>query len=304
MLGMQFISGKYEGLAFRLPASGELTLGRASDLEVVLLEDMVSRKHAKLSISSDGLLLTDLGSTNGTFINGERIRKAAVQLNDRLLVGTSILRVVSAAALPQQAAPTLAALKAQLEERDKSPAPAVPTEGDLDSLPLPDLLQLYATNKRTGAIVLTEPNKGKIYLEQGSIRFAVLGSLVHLTAMKALCRMLNWRGGKFRLSDGEGVPAGAEQLEGTTEATLIEAQRQLAELRRLEPEMPALDASAKLASPLTARLAELNQYELDILQLVWNTAKLRQVMDKTTQPDDEAARNLIKLLREGYLELV
>lgn len=301
MLGMRFISGKYEGLAFCLPASGEVTLGRAHDLEIVLLEEMVSRRHAKISIAGATLLLADLDSTNGTFVNGERITQANLTAQDRVLVGTSILKLVENP--PQGAARDLAALKVLLEQRDKEPGAAVPAAGDLTDLPLPDLLQLLATSKRTGALVFTEPNKGKVYFDQGAVRFVVLGGLVGVAPMKALGRMLGWGAGKFRWNEGETMPADAQTLNGTTESTLIAALRQLAELRRLEPEMPDLDATAKIASPLTTRLAELNQYELDILQLVWNNGKLRQVFDKTEQTDDEAARNLIKLLRAGYLEL-
>ena len=47
---LRFISGKYQGGEFPLIDSGELVIGRASDLDLVLIEDMVSRKHAKISV--------------------------------------------------------------------------------------------------------------------------------------------------------------------------------------------------------------------------------------------------------------
>ena len=47
----------------------------------------VSRRHAKLSIAPGGLLLEDLGSTNGTFVNGERIASQRLQDGDRVTVG-------------------------------------------------------------------------------------------------------------------------------------------------------------------------------------------------------------------------
>src|SRR5438105_10989627 len=45
---LRFISGKYQGGEYPLQESGELVIGRSSDLDMVLIEDMVSRKHAKL----------------------------------------------------------------------------------------------------------------------------------------------------------------------------------------------------------------------------------------------------------------
>src|SRR4051812_40016581 len=91
----KFISGKYQGGEFPIPEDGELLIGRAADLDMVLVEDMVSRKHAKLVAAAGVVTLIDLGSTNGTFVNGEKIRRAELKRNDRVLIGTSILKLVS-----------------------------------------------------------------------------------------------------------------------------------------------------------------------------------------------------------------
>ncbi len=91
---LRFISGKYQGNEYPLKSNTEIVLGRGSDLEIVLLEDMVSRHHSKIITGSDYVVIQDLGSTNGTFVNGERIRKVRLQENDRILIGTSILKLV------------------------------------------------------------------------------------------------------------------------------------------------------------------------------------------------------------------
>ena len=49
-LALRFISGKYQGGEFPLPDSGEIVIGRSSELDMVLVEDMVSRRHAKISV--------------------------------------------------------------------------------------------------------------------------------------------------------------------------------------------------------------------------------------------------------------
>ena len=46
---LRFISGKYQGGEFPLPPDREIVIGRSSDLDMVLVEDMVSRKHAKIT---------------------------------------------------------------------------------------------------------------------------------------------------------------------------------------------------------------------------------------------------------------
>src|SRR5438105_2647093 len=50
---LRFISGKYQGGEFPLRMDREITIGRASELDMVLIEDMVSRRHAKIN-TSDG----------------------------------------------------------------------------------------------------------------------------------------------------------------------------------------------------------------------------------------------------------
>src|SRR5688572_22950007 len=65
---LRFISGKYQGGEFPLRMDREIIVGRSSELDMVLVEDMVSRKHAKISAAQDQIFIQDLGSTNGTFV--------------------------------------------------------------------------------------------------------------------------------------------------------------------------------------------------------------------------------------------
>src|SRR3712207_7685536 len=62
---------------------------------MVLVEDMVSRKHAKITTDDRTVSIQDLGSTNGTFVNGEKIRKVELKDGDRILIGTSIIKLVA-----------------------------------------------------------------------------------------------------------------------------------------------------------------------------------------------------------------
>src|SRR4029079_6233965 len=68
--------------------------GRSSDLDMVLVEDMVSRKHARINMQQDQIWIEDLGSTNGTFVNGEKIKRARLKEGDRVLIETSIRKVM------------------------------------------------------------------------------------------------------------------------------------------------------------------------------------------------------------------
>src|ERR1700684_1362066 len=92
---LRFISGKYQGGEFPISGDKQILIGRSSDLDMVLVEDMVSRKHARIAIQTDQIWIEDLGSTNGTFVNGEKIKRARLKEGDRVLIGTSILKLIA-----------------------------------------------------------------------------------------------------------------------------------------------------------------------------------------------------------------
>jgi hypothetical protein len=71
-----------------------VSIGRGGDNDVVLPEQGVSRFHARLEPSPQGWLLTDLGSTNGTYVNGQRLpghEAYLLQSGDRVTIGSSVL---------------------------------------------------------------------------------------------------------------------------------------------------------------------------------------------------------------------
>src|SRR6185295_7569548 len=148
---LRFVSGKYQGGEFPLSDGEEVVVGRSSDLDMVLVEEMVSRKHAVFRLAAGVLTVEDQGSTNGTFVNGERIDKATLNEGDRVLIGTSILRVVgSDATSPTEGRKSMlenATQKAVRPRTNEPPASAEPPRmtGSLEEIPLPDLMQLFST---------------------------------------------------------------------------------------------------------------------------------------------------------------
>jgi Protein of unknown function (DUF3662)/FHA domain len=68
-----------------------LTIGRLSTNDVVLSDGNVSRRHAELRRTSEGWVVADLGSTNGTLVNNKPVREQLLKDGDRLRFGTSEL---------------------------------------------------------------------------------------------------------------------------------------------------------------------------------------------------------------------
>src|SRR4051794_37716618 len=117
---------------------GELLLGRTSEGFGSLSGDPeISRRHAQISRTPEGrLYISDLGSTNGTFVNGERISGSAwLSAGDVVKVGQSTLKVTGGAADPgapsvrpsPTAAPTQAPTGAPTPPEPEEAAAAAPS---------------------------------------------------------------------------------------------------------------------------------------------------------------------------------
>jgi len=78
---------------FRLTPGAVKTVGRAPRADFILDAALVSRVHCRITASDDSLEVVDLSSTNGTYVNDKRIRKATVSPGDRLRVGRVEMRV-------------------------------------------------------------------------------------------------------------------------------------------------------------------------------------------------------------------
>jgi pSer/pThr/pTyr-binding forkhead associated (FHA) protein len=298
---LRFISGKYQGGEFPLRMDREIIVGRSSDLDMVLVEDMVSRKHAKITASGDQIVIQDLGSTNGTFVNGEKIKKARLKEGDRILIGTSIIKLV-AVDTSQVVSEEQARQKLEQTGQRRSVSGAnKPMSGSIDEIPLPDLLQLLSTSRKSGVLsVRGEGGHGRIYLRKGQIYFCTIDDSFDIAPRKSMFRMLTWATGTFELEapDDKSV---LEEIQDSTEGLLMEGMRQLDEFRRIEGELPTRDAPVGLAVPMTPPLKELQPNDLDVLQLVINFGQLGAVLDRSPRTDLETAQALLTLMQKGYV---
>jgi pSer/pThr/pTyr-binding forkhead associated (FHA) protein len=75
-----------------------LTIGRGSDNGLVIHDSRISRHHARLQARRGTLVLTDLGSTNGSRVNGERVDEVVLGEGDTIELGDTVLVVESVSA--------------------------------------------------------------------------------------------------------------------------------------------------------------------------------------------------------------
>lgn len=78
-----------------LPASGVIVIGRAATSDVPIYDPTISRRHAEVSLENGGVQVRDLGSSNGTFLNGSRIEEAVAVDGDVIAFGKVAFHVKS-----------------------------------------------------------------------------------------------------------------------------------------------------------------------------------------------------------------
>jgi len=80
-------------LLFRLKPGAVKTVGRARRADFIVDAALVSRLHCRLEAGEKNVEVVDLSSTNGTFVNGHRVKPAHLATGDRLRVGRVELKV-------------------------------------------------------------------------------------------------------------------------------------------------------------------------------------------------------------------
>ncbi len=302
-LALRFISGKYQGGEFPLEEDREIIVGRSSDLDMVLVEEMVSRRHARIQLVGGSVNIDDLGSTNGTFVNGERVTHAELQEGDRVLIGSNILKVVatdgtSGAPGPINGVP--------VNRGTRPTAGDARMSGNLEEIPLPDLLQLFGSSRKTGTLVVTSDGKvGRIHLRGGLVHFVEAetesGERMPISGVKIVYRMLSWERGIFELTPEDPRKFDAP-LDLNVQEVLMEGFRQKDEMTQLSSRLPAPDASIRPAFPLEPKLSALTPEQLDIFQAVLNSRNMNTLFDNSPLEDLKTAQVLLELIQKNYVE--
>ncbi len=81
----------------RVPLTRRLSIGRGKENSIVLEDKLASRRHALIQKVRDAYFIQDLGSTNGTFLNGERLpsgKYVRLKLSDLIVIGRTELSLL------------------------------------------------------------------------------------------------------------------------------------------------------------------------------------------------------------------
>jgi pSer/pThr/pTyr-binding forkhead associated (FHA) protein len=299
---LRFVAGKDQGREFPLPPDLIIVIGRVNDADLLLLDEKISRKHAKISTHGGRVTIEDLASRNGTFVNGVKIvGPVELQEGDKIVVGSSTIQLASIADVKPRS-PQASILSGIPLPAGASAASSPLISGSIREMPLPDLLQLFSSSRKSGVLtVRSDQGIGKVYLRDGQVYFAEIEGNPLVKLYKAFYRMFRWTDGVFDLQPvGEHhVP---EEITETTTSLMLEGMRQLDEIRMIEPKLPRHGARLSAAEPLPGNLRDLATEEIQLFQLVLHNGSLEMVIDTFPGTDFEAYTCLLGLMKRGFVK--
>jgi pSer/pThr/pTyr-binding forkhead associated (FHA) protein len=241
-----------------------LTFGRDPQNSVFLEDAMVSRRHAVLEFHIDGsVLLRDLGSRNGTYVNGERLpenQPTPLRNGDSIRIGGKVLTYIGGSTTedPRQIARLMTQRLTEDETvspgqlkvsdvwganppidpkaarqptvRTELPAPKSTLSGNLSDQNFIQMATFLNSNRKTGDLRLQTPNfQGIVSFNKGEIFHAEAGPLA---GFDAILRLSNENEGIFHWNNRDTPPDRKPNVQGGTLLIILEVCRQLDEANR------------------------------------------------------------------------
>ena len=176
--------------------------------------------------------------------------------------------------------------------------------GSIEEVPLPDLLQLFGTSKKSGVLVIrTEDDVGRIYLKKGNIAYAIINDLDDVQPLKSLYRMLTWQKGLFDLDPPEERELPERDERHACRRSSWRGCASSTSSTAFATSCPISRRASSVDAPLIPPLRDLKPEELDVLQLAHNYGVFETVLNKSLATDLETAEIVLKLIKASYLRV-
>lgn len=293
-----------EVYAFDLGEKFRVAVGRHPSNDVQLRSRRVSNYHAEILSEVEGLFVRDMGSTNGTYVNDESVRRRKVETGDCIRIGgfTLVVRLV----------PRSEADKAENRE-STSERFAVGTAGDIlpfrgqppssersrgrTETTLPELLAELSRRSRSALVALRiEQEEGRIYLREGAIVHCEHGGA---RRQKALYRLLALERGTYEIDELPAAPV-PQTIEEATDNLMMEGMQQLEALDKLRAKLPPMMCELALNESCGAPVNTLTADELEIYQQLIRYQTVARVLDESEVTDFMVLLLSHALLQKGF----
>ncbi len=102
---LRILKGSRAGESFALEDGHTVVFGRGSEATHRIQDPSISRRHCQICNTTSGLIISDLGSSNGTFVNSQRVTSALLNLGDCVMIGQNEIRIAAPSSPQQQQVP-------------------------------------------------------------------------------------------------------------------------------------------------------------------------------------------------------
>jgi hypothetical protein len=305
------LASEQQVFAFDLGEVGRIAIGRHESSDVHLSSRTVSMYHAEILQKEGSLVLRDLGSTNGTFVNGARVERVELANGDSILIGNHVLSLQIKSAQeskdgfiryspgPDTLGPGTRGRILSINARG---ADAMKTlqASDPSDLSFPDLLRQLAGSPRSlRAVVEREGLRAFVVGHRRRIVHAEVGAV---SGEKALYRLFGWRQASYEIE----AVARADELVRTIQlpldALLMEGTEHALELGKLVAGLPPLAVPLRLKEDCPLPLTAHSPAEVEIFQAIVRHETIEKVLEKSPLTDVRVLRLVESLLRKGVFD--
>jgi hypothetical protein len=289
--------------AFDLSETFRVALGRHHSNDIQLRSRRVSSHHAEILSEVEGLFVRDLGSTNGTYVNDQAVRRRKLSSGDCIRIGefTLVARLVPRSddddSVSEEESFPVGAVGNILPFRDQpsSEAPRAPPEPP--DTTLPELLtELSRRNGSAMVSIRVQQEQAKIYFREGAVIHCEHGAF---RRQKALYRLLAVQRGTYEIHElpGADVP---QSIQETTDNLVVEGMQQVEAMDKLSGKLPPIQDELTLDGSCGVAVNTLTADELEIyLQLV-RCRTVARVLDESPMTDFMILLLSHALLQKGF----
>jgi len=213
----------------RLDPRQEVVIGRSRSCELTLQVAEASRRHAAVRFETDHFRVRDLGSTNGTFLNGEPLQaERLLRPGDRIEIGGASVTFCQVDEAMEEVMGDRGEGETILMTRPRTGAREA-LQGSLEQIPAFAVLQMLEMGGQTGLLsVETADGTHSLWLENGRLVHAEIGKEEGFGAATAI---LQNTAGRFRFAPGA-APA-KRTIDASVTEVILEASRLLDEAATL-----------------------------------------------------------------------
>ena len=194
-----------------LPSNGSLVIGRSRSCELTLKSLDASRRHAEIVNVGGGYRIRDLGSSNGTFVNGDPVDERLLKTGDCIQIGGEFI--------------TFCELDQALDSPETEDGEAESIRGELAEIPPFAVLQMLEMGNKSGLLELdSDGEPARLWLWEGR---PVHAETKAQQGFDAAIAMLDANTGRFSFEPNRAAPK--RTIKASISELLLEASRRLDE---------------------------------------------------------------------------